>query len=73
MSNLSIVRESWNLAQKEEKRLLRSLTVQESLDQWLQLQRAFEWQLQQTAEIFETDRRTALVDLQKRLQSLVKR
>jgi hypothetical protein len=47
------------------------MTVQESLEHWIQLQRAFEWQLQQTAEIFETERRVALVDLQKRLQRLV--
>lgn len=73
MSNLSVLRENWNLAQKEELRLLRAMTVQESLEQWLQLQRAFEWQLQQTAGIFEADRRAALVDLQKRLQCLVKR
>ncbi len=72
MSNLNILRENWDSAQKEEKRLLRTMTVQESLEQWLQLQRAFEWQLQQTAGIFESDRRAALVDLQKRLQRLVK-
>ena len=71
MSNLSAVRENWDLAQKEEKRLLRMMTVQESLEQWIKLQRAFEWQLQQTAEFFESDRRAALVDLQKRLQNLV--
>ena len=72
MSNLSVLRENWDLAPKEEKRLLRTMTVQESLEQWLQLQRAFEWQLQQTAALFESDRRVALVDLQKRLQRLVK-
>lgn len=72
MSNLSILREDRDLAQKEEKRLLRAMTVQESLEQWFQLQRAFEWQLQQTAGIFESDRRAALADLQKRLLNLGK-
>ena len=57
MSNLSVLRESWNLAPKEELRLLRAMTIQESLEHWIQLQRAFEWQLQQTAEIFESERR----------------
>jgi ABC-type uncharacterized transport system ATPase component len=71
VSNLSGVRENWDLAQKQEKRLLRTMTVQESLALWGQLQRAFEWQLQQTAEIFESDRQAALVDLQKRLLSSV--
>jgi hypothetical protein len=67
VSNLSGVRKNWDLAQKQEQRLLRKMTVQESLAQWIQLQSAFEWQLQQTAEIFESDRRTALAELQKRL------
>jgi hypothetical protein len=73
MSDLSILRENRDLARKEETRFLRTMTIQESLEQWLQLQRAFEWQLQQTAGIFEPDRRAALVELQKRLQCLVKR
>jgi hypothetical protein len=72
VSNLSVQRGSWDLVQKEETRLLRATPVQESLEQWFQLQRAFEWQLQQTAELFESDRRAALVELQKRLQCLVK-
>ena len=48
MSDLSILREGRDLIQKEETRLLRAITVQESLKQWIRMQRAFEWQLQQT-------------------------
>ena len=73
MSDLSILREGWDSIQKEETRLLRAMTVQESLKQWLQLQQAFEWQLQQTARLFESERRAALVELQNRLQCLVER
>jgi hypothetical protein len=73
MSDLSILREGWDSIQKEETRLLRAMTVQESLKQWLQLQQAFEWQLQQTAKFFESERRAALVELQNRLQCLVER
>ena len=45
MSDLKILREGWDLIEQEELRLLRAMTVQESLDHWLQLQKAFEWQL----------------------------
>jgi len=71
MYDLSILREGWDLIRKEETRLLRSMTVQESLKQWLQMQQAFEWQLQQTAGIFELERRAALAELQDQLQRIV--
>lgn len=54
----------------EETRRLRAMTVQESLQQWLALQRAFEWQLQQTASVFAADRHAALAELQARLRRL---
>jgi hypothetical protein len=73
MSDLNSLREGWDLIQKEKARILRAMTLQESLNQWLQLQRAFEWQLQQTARFFESERRAALVELQNRLQCLVER
>jgi hypothetical protein len=50
---------------------LRAVPVQDSIHQWLQLQSAFEWQLQQTASLFEQDRRAAMVELQARLLRLI--
>lgn len=70
MFNLSSLRERWDSAGKEESLLLRATTIEESIDQWVELQKAFEWQLQQTAALFEQDRRAALVELQARLQRL---
>ena len=71
MPDLTILREGWDLIEQEELRLLRAMTIQESLDHWLQLQRAFEWQLTNTADLFEGQRHTALVELQSRLYRLV--
>lgn len=71
--SLRRLRQVWevdNDLEAEETRRLRAMTVQESLQQWLTLQRAFEWQLQQTASIFAADRHTALAELQARLQRL---
>ena len=70
MRELSAVREGWDAFEVEHTRLLRSLTVQESLRQWLELQRAFEPQLQETAALFAQERRSALAELQARLQRL---
>lgn len=55
----------------EETRLLRSMTVNESLILWLKMQAAFEWQLQQSAPWFEADHRNAMIELQARLRRLV--
>lgn len=71
--SLRRLRQDWadnDTLEAEETRILRAMTVQESLQQWLALQRAFEWQLQQTASIFAADRQQALADLQDRLQRL---
>jgi hypothetical protein len=46
------------------------MTIRESVRQWLQLQLAFEWQLQRTAPLFEAERRAALIDLQSRFIQL---
>ncbi len=70
MRELSALRQSWDAMEAEETRLLRSLTVQASLNQWSALQRAFESQLQQTAGLFAPDRFEALAQLQLRLQRL---
>lgn len=45
---LGRMRDGWDEVQAEEARLLRHMTVQESLRQLLALQRAFELQLRQT-------------------------
>lgn len=70
MSDLTILREGWDMIEREELRLLRAMTVQESLEHWVQLQKAFEWQLQRTADLFESQRHAALVELQTRLYRL---
>ena len=69
MADLREVKEGWEAVYREETRLLRSLTIKESLNQWLMLQQAFEGQLQQTAYLFETQRRAAMIELQVRLRS----
>lgn len=70
MADLSILREGWDMIEREELRLLRAMTVQESLEHWVQLQKAFEWQLQRTVDLFGPQRRAALVELQTRLYRL---
>ena len=70
VQNLSKLREGWDFVEIEKTRLLQDMTIQESLQQWSQLQRAFEWQLQQTVALFEQERRNALIELQVRLQRL---
>jgi hypothetical protein len=69
--DLSILREGWDSLRREETLLLRATTVEESIRQWVVLQTAFEWQLQQTAPLFAQERWTALAELQARLQRLV--
>ncbi len=60
MRDLSVLRVGWEAIEAEETRLLRALTVQESVRQWLSLQRTFEAQLQDTAALFAPERQTAL-------------
>ena len=71
MDNLSILREGFDILQREETLLLRAMTIEESIRQWVELQTSFEWQLQQTAALFTRDRHDALAELQARLQRLV--
>ncbi len=70
MRELSSLREGWDMFQEEETRLLRAMTVQESMRQWLMLQEAFEPQLQETAALFAPERWAALAELQVRLRRL---
>jgi len=71
MRNLSVLRDDRDLFYGEGTRLLRALTIQEGLKQWLELQTAFEGQLQQTATLFEQDRWNSLAELQARVSCLV--
>ena len=70
MRELSSSREGWKEIQAIETRLLRRMTIQESLEQWLAMQQAFEPQLQETAPLFAGERYKALAELQARLQRL---
>ena len=70
MRNLSALRKDWSTIEAEETRLLRTLTVQESVRQWLMLQRTFEFQLQSTAALFAPERQAALAQLQLRLRRI---
>ena len=70
MRELTALREGWEEIEAEETRLLRQMSIQESVRQWLRLQQAFEDQLQQTADMFGPDRWATLAGLQARLQQL---
>lgn len=70
MRDLRTLREGWDTFEADETRLLRELTVHESVRQWLALQRAFEAQLQETAALFGPERKASLVLLQSRLRCL---
>lgn len=70
MSSLSRVREGWEALEAERARLLRRMTVQEGLEQYLALQRAFETQLRQTEALFRPERMAYLAELQRRLARL---
>jgi hypothetical protein len=67
---LRALRQDSETMEAEETRLLRRMTVQESLRQWLMIQVAFEPQLQATEALFAEERRAALAELQARLARL---
>lgn len=71
VQDLKQLRKNWDGIAGLEYYRLRETTVQESIQQWLQLQKAFEWQLQQTEELFSDQRRKALAELQARIHRLV--
>ena len=72
ISNLSRIRDGWDEVEAEETRLLRRMTVQESLGHFLSLQNAFEHQLQRTESLFRAERVAYLKNLQDRLSRLAK-
>ncbi len=70
MSDLRRIREGWEELEAERVRLLRRMTVQESLQQYLALQRALEPQFQATEALFRPQRMAYLAELQQRLARL---
>ena len=72
MRELKTLREGWESVAREETRLLRSLSVQQSAQDLLLLQETFESQLQQTAHLFASDRWAALIELQSKLLRLAR-
>ena len=70
MRDHSALREGWDAFDFEEARLLRAMTIQESLDQLLMLQRTWEPQFQRTAALFIPERWAALTEIQERLRRL---
>jgi hypothetical protein len=68
--DLGQIRQGWDEIEQMEVRLLRQMTVQESLRQYLALQRAFEPQLRATEHLFRAERLAHLRNLQRRLLSL---
>lgn len=60
----------WKALEAERIRLLRQMTVQESLQQYLALQRALEPQFQATEALFRPQRMAYLAELQRRLARL---
>jgi hypothetical protein len=61
---------NWEALEAERIRLLRRMTVQESLEQYLALQRALEPQFQATEALFRPQRMAYLAELQRRLARL---
>lgn len=70
MDKLRILRERSETLYAVETELLKSMSVIESLHTWARLQKAFEWQLQQSATMFEHIHRETLMELQVRLIKL---
>jgi hypothetical protein len=70
MYDLRSISQQRDQHQAEEIESLRHMTVQESIQLYASMQRAFEWQLQQSAPFFAAERRSALVELQARLNRL---
>jgi hypothetical protein len=68
--DLSRHREGWDRVDAEETRLLKEMTVKESLYHLLTIQDSFESQLQRTESLFRAERLAHLQDLQRRLRRL---
>jgi len=73
MRDLRSIREGWDQVEIQEARLLRQMSVQESVGYLLALYQAFEPQLQQTEALYRAERMAYLEELQARLLTLEKR
>lgn len=70
MQPLASLRNVWKLVQEEEIKLSSSLTIQESVDQFLALYRTFAPDLKKTESLFRPDREAYLSEFQHRLQRI---
>ncbi len=70
MRKLSEARQGWEAVEAEETRLLREMTMEESLAIYAKLQRAWEPQLRTTESEFRAARYEAMAALQQRLRKL---
>lgn len=70
MNDLRQLRHGWEEVEAEETRLLKQMTIQESVADYLALQREFEPWLQETEPQFREPRQQAMIQLQARLQQL---
>lgn len=70
MEDLRRLREGWKDVEAQETQLLRALSVEQSVRQYLALQREFEPLLQQTEPLYRASRHQAMIELQRRLCSL---
>jgi hypothetical protein len=70
LDSITIPSQDWESYQKHETNLLRGLTIREGIQQYQEMRSAFEWQMQQTANLFEENHRRALIELQARLHQL---
>jgi hypothetical protein len=71
MHDLKRLRSNWaetGITDEIETLKLQSLTIWESVGQWLALQQTFEPQLQATADLFIAERHAALGEMQARLK-----
>ena len=69
---LASLRKNYEPFEEETTRLLRQMTIQESLQAYAELFAAFEWQLAQTAQLFQAERFETLAKLQERLRRFEK-
>ena len=71
MRPLSSVREGWKELTEEEDKIDRALTIEESVRIYLSLLHAYSPMIQQTRDIFLSEREEYLTTLQQRLKKLL--
>lgn len=68
MKNLQLVRESWEAMEREDTRLLREMTIEESVRTFLSLCHTMSPLIDATKDIFLSDRLAYLTELQEKLR-----